>query len=423
MKKTLLLSVVASTMIMAGGDIAPVEPVKEAPAAASAWEFSGNAVGYYQTIDAAIEVDLGNGVTAGYTSDLFDSETAQGNFGVQLRAANKDVVAGIGAGIEVNGLTELPFVADWYAQNPTNDPAHAGGWISQAYLTYGFGNTSIKVGRQTLPKALSPFAFSEDWNVFPNTFDAALLVNTDITNTALVYAFVKSANVNSQFGTPMNQFNDLNENDGVHMLTVQNKSIADLTLTGSWYYATDFADGMNDLNILWGDAAYDAGSFNVAVQGGQVTHDAFDNFNGDHTSFGAKVAAKVGPVNAQVAYSTVNDGGFPGVATGGVNLGGTTSALYTTTLADQIWTSALMNYDADKWLVKGNMDALGGNICAAYAMTSGNDLVAGDVNEFDLTYSANVTDNVGVSATYANIDLDLAADSIDVVRVIANYKF
>ncbi len=32
MKKTLLLSVVASTMIMAGGDIAPVEPVVEAPA-------------------------------------------------------------------------------------------------------------------------------------------------------------------------------------------------------------------------------------------------------------------------------------------------------------------------------------------------------------------------------------------------------
>ena len=37
MKKTLLLSVVASTMIMAGGDIAPVEPVVEAPAVVSGW--------------------------------------------------------------------------------------------------------------------------------------------------------------------------------------------------------------------------------------------------------------------------------------------------------------------------------------------------------------------------------------------------
>ncbi len=421
MKKTLLLSVVASTMIMAGGDIAPVEPVVEAPApVASAWEFSGNAVGYYQTIGADILADLG---PAKANSDLFDSETSLGNTGVQLRAANKDVVAGIGAGIEVNGLTELPWVADSYAQNPTDDSDHAGGWISQAYLTYGFGNTSIKVGRQTLPKALSPFAFSEDWNVFANTFDAALVVNTDITDTALVYAFVKSANINNQFGIAMNQFDDLNENDGVHMLTVQNKSIADLTLTGTYYYATDFYDGQNSLNVLWGDAAYDAGSFNVAVQGGQVSHDLFDTAgNGDINSFGAKIGAKVGPVNATVAYSNVNDGGVPGVFMGGLNLGGTTSALYTTTLADQLFTSAVMNYDADKWLVKGNMDALGGNICAAYAMTQGNDLALGDTNEFDLTYSANLTDNLGVSATYANIDQDVL-DSMDVVRVIANYKF
>ncbi len=414
MKKTLLLSVVASTMIMAGGDIAPVEPV----AAASAWEFSGNAVGYYQTADASVAIDLGALGTLEATSDLFDSETSLGNTGVQLRATNKDLVAGIGAGVEVNGLAELPFVADSYSQNPTDDSDHAGGWISQAYLTYGFGNTSIKVGRQTLPKALSPFAFSEDWNVFANTFDAALVVNTDITDTALVYAFVKSANYNSQFGFGMNQFEDLNENDGVHMLTVQNKSIANLTLTGTWYYASDYVDGINDLNILWGDAAYDAGSFNVAVQGGQVSHDAFTD---DITSFGAKVAAKVGPVNAMVAYSTVNDGGLP-VTFGMFQLGGTTSALYTTTLADQLFTSNLMTFDSDKWLVKGDMDALGGNICAAYAMTSGNDLAIGDTNEFDLTYSANVTENFGVSATYANIDQDLL-DSWDVVRVIANYKF
>ena len=50
MKKTLLLSVVASTMIMAGGDIAPVEPVV-APVEVSPWEWSGTAKVYYQTMD------------------------------------------------------------------------------------------------------------------------------------------------------------------------------------------------------------------------------------------------------------------------------------------------------------------------------------------------------------------------------------
>ena len=44
MKRIVILSVVASTMIMAGGDIAPVEPVVEAPApvAASGYTFFNN---------------------------------------------------------------------------------------------------------------------------------------------------------------------------------------------------------------------------------------------------------------------------------------------------------------------------------------------------------------------------------------------
>jgi hypothetical protein len=52
MKKTLLLSVVASTLIMAGGDIEPVAvPVVEE--VVSSWDFSGQAVVYYQTLDDA----------------------------------------------------------------------------------------------------------------------------------------------------------------------------------------------------------------------------------------------------------------------------------------------------------------------------------------------------------------------------------
>ncbi|MBD3791300.1 MAG: hypothetical protein IE918_03980 [Campylobacterales bacterium] len=100
MKKALLLSVVASSMIMAGGDIAPVEPVVETPApAASGWEFSGTGVVYYQTNDLleGTVAHLG-GATGG---DLFDQDTSAADAGIQLRAMNSDVVAGIGAGVEV----------------------------------------------------------------------------------------------------------------------------------------------------------------------------------------------------------------------------------------------------------------------------------------------------------------------------------
>ena len=97
MKKTLLLSVVASTMIMAGGDIAPVEPVVETPAVASGWEFSGQGVVYYQTLDSDL---MGGG-------SLFDQENSQADAGIQLRATNNDVIGGLGMGFAVNGLSTL----------------------------------------------------------------------------------------------------------------------------------------------------------------------------------------------------------------------------------------------------------------------------------------------------------------------------
>jgi hypothetical protein len=425
MKKTLLLSVVASTMIMAGGDIAPVEPVVEAPVA-SAWNFDGQAVVYYQTDDAL-------------DGSLFDQDSSAADAGIQLRATNSDVIAGIGAGFAVNGLSTLNlenYLVSGVMQMTGNphvndiDGATDGGWISEAYLTYGFGNTSIKAGRQTLPKALSPFAFSEDWNVFANTYDAVLLVNTDISNTTLVGAWVAGNNVNSMMMSNLTDFNSLNNDDGVYMLTVQNKSISDLTLTGTWYYGANFADGANDINILWGDAQYNAASFNLGVQGGTVMHDAFAD---DITSFGAKIGTAFSSVNVAVAYSNVNDGGLGLSQEGGhvpmgfgmFNLGGTTSALYTTTLADQLGTSALMNFDSDKFVVSGNMDALGGNISALYAYTD----ATGSIDEFDLSYTTNLTDSLGLNATYAYINADydiadFAADEdMNVVRVVARYKF
>ena len=82
MKKTVLLSVVASTMIMAGGDIAPVAaPV--APVEVSGWDFSGQAAVYYQTIGAG-------------DFDLFEQDASAADAGIQLKAVNKDVFAGIG---------------------------------------------------------------------------------------------------------------------------------------------------------------------------------------------------------------------------------------------------------------------------------------------------------------------------------------
>ena len=107
MKKTLLLSVVASTMIMAGGDIAPVEPVVETPAAVAAatpsgWDFNGQAVVYYQTAD-----NWGNGSVFDQGPAAANEGWAKAAAGIQLAAENKNLLGPIGAGFELSGLSSV----------------------------------------------------------------------------------------------------------------------------------------------------------------------------------------------------------------------------------------------------------------------------------------------------------------------------
>ncbi len=410
MKKTLLLSVVASTMIMAGGDIAPVEPVVETPAPvaatkASGWDFGGQGVLYYQTRDS-------NAV------DLFEQDASRANAGIQLRATNKDLFYGIGAGVEVNGLATLGLQEDVVAgvMQSAGTSDTRGGWISQAYLTYAAGNTNLKVGRQELPKALSPFAFSESWNVFKNTFDAGLVVNTDLPDTTLVGAIVAKANHNG-VGADMSKFVSVNpdgEDDNfVYMLTAQNKSIDGLTLTGTYYYAPSMeALKDEDLNILWGDAKFAISDFAIGLQGGTVMSDAFKN---DTTAYGVKVGGKFGIVDASLAYSSVDDGD-----SGVFNVGGVKTPLYTQLLLNQ----EEIRRDADTIVAKVGADVLGGKVGLAYDYTTSDH--AEDYTEVDLTYKTNVfNDSTTLFAGYVYTQQDGVNDddAQNMVRVWGRYNF
>lgn len=440
MKKTLLLSVVASGFLFAGGDIAPVEPAVVTPApapvaAATGWKFSGQGVVYYQTDDSAVS-SRGLGFGGVNNGNLFDQESSAANAGLQLTATNDDLIAGIGFGAQLNGLGTLGLeeylVSDVMqvattptVSGPNLDPSNLNGaYFSQLYLTYGIDNTSFKVGRQELPKALSPFAYSEDWNVFKNTYNAALVVNTDIQDTVLVGAWVRSANMNGMHAS-MNDFNSINGNDGVWMLTAQNKSIADLTLTGSYYYMsgvdTSFAGltaGVltDSVQVLWADAQYNAGFANIGLQGGTVMLDTAGLK--DTNAFGAKISGKLDIVNASLAYSHVN------ASTAGMfNVGGSTSVLYTDTVLDQV--NGMNENNSDKYVLSANADVLGGNLAGAYAYTNDKNVLSDNTNEFDLVYSTNITDSISAALAYVYVsDDDInPLDNINVIRAVAKYNF
>ncbi len=419
MKKTLLLSVVASTMIMAGGDIAPVEPVVVEPVAeVSGWEFGGQGVLYYQTRDV-----WGMG-------DLFDSINSVASAGVQVRAVNKDIFAGIGAGVELSGISDLYLYDDVVSglaqgtgnlMDPRNDTSvNSSAAFTQAYLTYGIGNTSVKVGRQLLPKSLSPFAFSEGWNVFKNTFEAGLLVNTDITDTTLVYAYVWRAN--SSLTGDLNAFTDLSVLDkalpdaavaenGVHMVTAQNKSIDKLTLTGTWYYAPEMVMGVDDVNILWADAKYGFGEdmygLVIGAQGGTVMLDT-DGLE-DTTAFGAKIGGNFDLFDASIAYSSVDDGT--------VNIENLGTNVKTPLYTQMIFNQNSIKRDSDTVVVRAGVKALGGKFGVAYGYSdmgatalsavTGKAGGEGEYSELDVTYKTKVfNDSTTLFAGYVYQDDD-----------------
>ena len=422
MKKALLLSVIASTMIMAGGDIAPVEPVVEVEAPApSGWTFTGQGVVYYQTAD-----ELGAGVDA---RSLLDDESSSANAGVSLKAENKDIIGGLGAGVKLVGVGTLDLQGDIGVVSnvmETADGTLNGGAITELYLTYGIGNTLVKVGRQELPKALSPLAFSESWNVFANTFEAAVVINSDIPNTTLVGAWVRSANTHTDLG----QFDDiLGSDDGVYMLTAAYAADT-FNVTGTGYYAPELV-GNEDLYALWVDAGFNVSDFNIGVQAGYINSDGFFPGHEDTYALGAKFGAKFDPVTVGAAVTWVNDG-YLGVFNVGNLIGGGSvsglfgeNALYT---CSPLGSNVYFNFmDATTVSANASVALPVGTLTVLADYSDVGDYTfagEGDFYEGAIAYNVVLGDlDLTAGYVYQNIDVGLADTDNNLIRVVARYNF
>ena len=330
MKKGLLLSVVASTMIFAGGDIAPVEPA--APASADFW----GQVGFrYEWNDNGADLDLGDKENNKFSA-------------VAILGVEKQLAYGFGFGVEVAGWSDFGFdIADKAA---VSGEIYEGSYdqtdaeVSQAYLTYTFGNTAIKAGRQALPKAVSPWAWSDrSAGVLDIAYDAIVIANTDIQDTTLVGAWVANA-VNGNSPTHLGE-----SNEGIWMLAAVNKSLANTTLTVSAYYAPNFnltdatlrgnfgaTEGLtsDDEWSIWASAVTNFDGVTAGLQLAYVdgSVDYFDTANpaDDHSldaTFGiaGKIGSQWGDLDATAYVYYINDGEYS-LKTAGTGVG--TSAFW-----------------------------------------------------------------------------------------------
>jgi len=285
MKKGLLLSVVATGFIFAGGNIAPVAPVapQVAPAACDFWGQIGARYEFYKKSDKANKW--------GKEDNTWKTTVVLG--------VNKDLGYGFGLGAEVAATTGFGLKI---VEPKTKESAE----LSEIYLTYKTGNTAIKAGRQALPKSLSPWAWTDSTlGRKDTTYEGVVVVNTDLADTTLVGAWIAKAGTGATF----NNVNGKNAK-GLFLLAAQNKSIANTTLTGSLYYVTEAK-----ITSAWASAETKAGSANLGLQV------AYAKAKGSKatTAVAANVGTNFNGLDAKLTLAYIKAGGMT------LNIGGTSA--------------------------------------------------------------------------------------------------
>jgi len=334
MKKIVLLSVIASTMIMAGGDIKPVELVVETVAEeVNEGKFSGQLRGFYidRTYSGILENNRNSLAFGGWVG--YDSAVWNGlSFGVKFYATE-------GVKLHDGPRTSASYDPSLYGGEFDNY-----GFIGEAYLNYKTGNTNLKVGRQKLN---TPLAGADDARMLPNLFEAAVLSNTDIDDTTLILAHVTRESVGTfgnVYGTAgalslqsgyglgykegtSGTFADMGvialgegtDTSGVTAASAIYKGIPGLKLQAWDYYAHDILNAvylqadygwnclLNDDLKMKASAQY----INQSDVGDALAGEVDSNF------FGVKLGAGYKGLSGYVAYSTT-DSNTASVTNGGI---------------------------------------------------------------------------------------------------------
>ncbi|MCP3673763.1 MAG: hypothetical protein GY829_04750 [Gammaproteobacteria bacterium] len=420
MKKTALYTAMASSLLLASGTLL-AEDTNES----TGWDYKGQAVVYYQTAD---------GYGRGGLFDQGPSDTNSGwaaaAAGLQLTATNKDITNGFGVGLQLSGLSSLGLEEDIVSGMVQNAGSLNDAAITQAYVTYAANKTSVKYGRQELPKSLSPFAFTEGWNAFKNTFEALLVVNSDIKDTTLVFASVSEHN--NSVGS-LNDFSDFHSAKGpAYMVTAQNKSIKGVTLTGSYYAIPDAVSSagsyVTDAEAFWLDAGFKVGKANIGLQGGYIGGLSLTGTS-DTKAFGAKISGKIDKFSYSFAFSSADDGtlNIANLAGAGVK-----TPLYTQGALNQ----NVIKRDSDSFKATISMSAMGGKFIGSFLTSDMGDTAlsstfglgvsgSGTYNEYDFIYKKSLTKNIPIFAAFIiqQDDRQGSDDYQNFFRVWARYNF
>jgi hypothetical protein len=285
-------------------------------------------------------------------------------------------------------------------------------WASQANIAINLGNTTIVAGRQELD---TPLAFTEKWNVVNNTFDAAVIVNSDIPNTTLVGAYVGKGNGGMGGGGQVatKDFVEFGGN-GAYAVGAVFAGIPNNTLQGWYYNVQDVADAywlQLDGKIAAGDVGVSYG-----VQYAGMDAKAAGTTAGN--AYAVKVGVDVVGVHVFAAYSDVSNDtvSFANVATADkTKLYTGTASIY----ADGANVAAA-DTEAYKLGVKGKVGSV--DLGANYTAWELADTVNSDQDCWDVSAGTTVA-GIGLKAIYTAWDRTVANNDLSTLRFIVSAKF
>ncbi len=409
--KLSLVAALAVSSAFAGGDIAPVEaaPVVEA---VSPWTFGGDAKLYYSTTTG--QTDLATGQTVSIWDQY--ASTGQGAVSADIGyAINSNWKVNLGlTGLVTLGLDDSVVSGVWLPSTATPrglrpvPPLGQGTSIGDALWVDTFnitgtmfdGALTTVIGRQELD---TPLAFSEQWNIAPNTFDAAVALYKATENITLVGAYIHDGNGNAnRIGTfdkqaggfsPDNGYTNVPGADNGAWTVAGIATFGDVTAQVWYYDIIDVADA------VWAQVDGNFAGFQLGAQYAWIGPKDLLGAANDSSGFAVKAGYKLDALDIFAAYSSVdNDSVLPlgNTATLGNGMWGNPTPTtfgwsYNGIGQSKLYTEAWWNY---------GLVALGGSDTIT---------VAADYNFGDVSILRNVnihTQYTGIKNDVLNFELD-----------------
>ncbi|WP_457593350.1 hypothetical protein [Hydrogenimonas sp.] len=380
-----------------------------------------------QNIKVTGDAKLFYSTTDAHNGDLFDQKSSSGQAALDI-AASADLADGVAGKIGVTMLNTLGL------ENNLVSSVWDGGlsnqwWVSEAWIAKKLGNTTVKVGRQTLD---TPLAFTETWSIAQNTFDAAVVLNNDIPDTTLVAAWVGRGNGTSatpSIASPgsavapvaalagvVNNAQDGNDpfgtyqQDGAYAFGAVTTAIP-MTTAQAWYY------DVNDVATaywLQADVALE-NELKGLTLGAQY---ATLNLNAAGTDDGAIWAVKVGyAMDNGLSFSGAYSSSDKSTAGAGWNTA-------TNTGASKIYTEAWWAYgevtqsDTDSYTLEAEYDMHDVADFAVY-YTNADHATGDDMTEITVTASKSYG-SLDTTLAYINTD---KGESDNMIQVYLTYNF